>query len=164
MKDVINEKARSMSEYQPKVDETAIVRKMTLRILPYLFVLYVLAFLDRANLGNAHTSMLRDIHLTEEEYATGVSVFFIGYILFEIPSNLLLKLTTAPRWFAFIMVTWGIISSCMMFVNNFTVLVIVRGFCWELQSLDFCRELCIIYHCGLRRMKERLEWHCFYRL
>jgi len=70
--------------------------------------------------------MSKDVHLTDEEYSTGVSVFFIGYILFEIPSNILLKLTTPPVWFSLIMISWGIISTCMMFVNNFQSLIIVR--------------------------------------
>jgi len=108
--------------------DASLNRKITLRLLPYLFVLYVLSFLDRANLGNAHTSLLEDIHLSEEDYSIGVSVFFIGYILFEIPSNLLLKLTSAPIWFAIIMVSWGIISSCMMFVHDLQSLILVRIF------------------------------------
>jgi len=106
--------------------EANLTLKMTFRLMPYLFFLYVLAFLDRANLGNAHASLLEDIQLNEEQYSTGVSVFFIGYVLFEIPSNILLKLTTAPIWFAIIMVTWGVISSCMMFVNSYETLIIIR--------------------------------------
>jgi len=114
-----------MSDHTKPI-ETEMVKKMTWHILPYLFLLYVLSFLDRANLGNAHEDLLKDTGMTEEEYSWGVSIFFVGYILFEIPSNLLLKLTTAPRWFARIMVTWGILSCCMMFVKDIVGLLITR--------------------------------------
>eukprot|EP01124_Arcella_intermedia_P010747 TRINITY_DN17282_c0_g1_i1.p1 TRINITY_DN17282_c0_g1~~TRINITY_DN17282_c0_g1_i1.p1 ORF type:complete len:464 (-),score=105.73 TRINITY_DN17282_c0_g1_i1:28-1419(-) len=108
--------------------EKRVVHKMIMRIIPFLFLMYVLSYLDRSNLGNAHSAMLEDTSITETDYAIGVSLFFVPYILFEIPSNLLLKLTTAPIWFSRIMVTWGIISVCMMFVRDLLGLIFLRLF------------------------------------
>eukprot|EP01124_Arcella_intermedia_P012590 TRINITY_DN18956_c0_g1_i1.p1 TRINITY_DN18956_c0_g1~~TRINITY_DN18956_c0_g1_i1.p1 ORF type:complete len:495 (-),score=96.53 TRINITY_DN18956_c0_g1_i1:9-1424(-) len=108
--------------------ESAVARKMVRRLMPFLSFMYVLAFLDRSNLGNAHTVMLKDTGITEDQYAIGVSLFFVTYIICEIPSNILLKMTTGPIWFSRIMVTWGIISICMMFVKDFTGLIFARLF------------------------------------
>ena len=107
-------------------DEAAVVRKIDLRLLPFLWILYLVNFLDRANLGNVHTSMIRDLGLTEMEYTLGVGIFFVGYVIFEIPSNLMLKKATPSRWLARIMVSWGIISVCMMFITDFAGLMVTR--------------------------------------
>eukprot|EP01124_Arcella_intermedia_P016233 TRINITY_DN22833_c0_g1_i1.p1 TRINITY_DN22833_c0_g1~~TRINITY_DN22833_c0_g1_i1.p1 ORF type:complete len:458 (-),score=104.96 TRINITY_DN22833_c0_g1_i1:66-1439(-) len=105
-----------------------VMNKVRWRIIPLLFLMNLLSILDRTNLGNAQTTMLRDTGITTQGYSNGVSAFFISYIVFELPSNILLKKTTAPVWFSRIMVSWGIISVCMMFVKDEIGLIIIRLF------------------------------------
>jgi MFS family permease len=93
----------------------AVVRKATTRLLPILLLMYVLAFLDRANLGFAKDAFQADTGLSDAAYALGAGIFFVGYALFEVPSNLLMQKVGAKIWLARIMVTWGIVSGLMMF-------------------------------------------------
>ena len=93
-------------------------RKVDWRLIPFLFLCYILAYLDRVNLGFAKLQMLKDLSLSEAAFATGAGVFFIGYFFFEVPSNVLLKKFGARKWIARIMVTWGIVSALMMFVKS----------------------------------------------
>ena len=88
--------------------------------------MYVFNFLDRVNLGNVHTDFIEDLGLTELQFTLGVGIFFIGYVVFEIPSNLMLKKATPSKWIARIMVSWGIVSISMMFVKDFVGLMICR--------------------------------------
>ena len=92
--------------------------KVDLRLLPFLFLCYILAYLDRVNVGFAKLQMLKDLSLSDAAFATGAGIFFIGYFFFEVPSNVLLKKFGARMWIARIMITWGIISACMMFVRG----------------------------------------------
>lgn len=96
----------------------AVTRKVSLRLIPFLFILYIAAYLDRINVSFAAETMQIDIGLSEEIYGYGAGIFFIGYFLFEVPSNIILERTGARRWIARIMITWGIISSAMMFVKG----------------------------------------------
>lgn len=89
-------------------------RKAAWRLLPFLLLLYVLAFLDRVNIGYAKQAFLHDTGLSEAAYAFGASIFFIAYALFEIPSNLILHRVGARIWICRIMVSWGIISAATM--------------------------------------------------
>lgn len=98
--------------------ERSVVRKVTLRLLPLLFVCYVAAFLDRVNVSFAKLSMLPALGMTQSEYATGAGIFFIGYFLFEVPSNLVLVRVGARRWIARIMLVWGVVSCCMALVRG----------------------------------------------
>lgn len=93
-------------------------RKVDLRIIPFLFLCYILAYLDRVNVGFAKLQMLDDLSLSEAAFAAGAGIFFIGYFFFEVPSNLLLKRFGARMWIARIMISWGFISACMMFVTD----------------------------------------------
>ncbi len=92
--------------------------KVDLRIIPFLFLCYILAYLDRVNVGFAKLQMLKDLSLSDAAFATGAGIFFIGYFFFEVPSNVLLKKFGARMWIARIMISWGIISSAMMFVTD----------------------------------------------
>ncbi|MFH0902061.1 MAG: MFS transporter, partial [Pseudomonadota bacterium] len=92
--------------------------KATWRIIPFLFLLYVVAYLDRVNVGFAQLQMKKALTLSDAAYGFGAGLFFIPYFLFELPSNLLLERFGPRRWMARIMVTWGIISSAMMFVQG----------------------------------------------
>jgi MFS family permease len=92
--------------------------KVDRRLIPFLFLCYVLAYLDRVNVGFAKLQMLNDLSLSEAAFATGAGIFFIGYFFFEVPSNILLKKFGARIWIARIMISWGIISSAMIFVKG----------------------------------------------
>ncbi|MBC7841849.1 MAG: MFS transporter [Gemmatimonadaceae bacterium] len=93
-------------------------RRVTLRLIPFLFLCYVVAYLDRVNVGFAKLQMLADLGMSDTAYGTGAGIFFIGYFLFEVPSNLILHRVGARVWIARIMVTWGVISILMMFVTG----------------------------------------------
>src|ERR1700731_4445172 len=93
-------------------------RKVDLRLLPFLFLCYILAYLDRVNVGFAKLQMLKDLSLSDAAFATGAGIFFIGYFFFEVPSNVLLKKFGARMWIARIMISWGVISGCMIFVRG----------------------------------------------
>jgi MFS family permease len=98
--------------------EAKTYRKVDVRLLPFLFLCYILAYLERVNVGFAKLQMLKDLSLSDAAFATGAGIFFIGYFFFEVPSNVLLKRLGARLWIARIMVTWGLISACMMFVRG----------------------------------------------
>lgn len=98
------------------------------RILPFLFLLYVVAFLDRVNVGFAKLQMAADIGLSDMAFGFGAGVFFIGYCLCEIPSNMLLQRLGARFWIARIMVVWGILSVSMMFVHTPNGFYVLRFF------------------------------------
>lgn len=107
-------------DYAP-VDEHQLFSKISRRLLPFLFLLYVVSFLDRTNVSIAGLQMQRDLAasgLTAEVFGVGSGIFFWGYFLFEIPSNLILQRVGARRWIARIMVTWGVIATAMMFVRG----------------------------------------------
>ena len=93
-------------------------RKVDVRLLPFLFLCYILAYLDRVNVGFAKLQMLKDLSLSDAAFATGAGIFFIGYFFFEVPSNVLLRKFGARMWIARIMISWGVISACMIFVKG----------------------------------------------
>jgi sugar phosphate permease len=106
--------------------EAQTYRTVTWRLLPFLFLCYVLAYLDRVNVGFARLQMQADLGLSDTAYGIGAGMFFIGYFFFEVPSNLLLRRVGARIWIARIMVLWGLISSAMMFTNSQTTFYALR--------------------------------------
>ena len=96
----------------------AVLRKVAWRLLPFLFGLYILAYLDRVNVGFAAATLKRELHLSDQEYGFGAGVFFLGYALFEVPSNLILVRVGARVWIARIMIVWGILSTATMFARG----------------------------------------------
>jgi ACS family tartrate transporter-like MFS transporter len=106
--------------------ERAVLRKVTLRLVPFLFLLYIANILDRTNVGFARLRMLSDLGLSETVYGIGAGIFYLGYIVFEIPSNLILHRVGARRWISRIMVTWGVISICTMFVTSASSFYLLR--------------------------------------
>ena len=104
---------------EPMVSETAAVyRKITWRLLPFLVFLFVLAWIDRVNVGFAKLAMLQDLGFSEAVYGLGAGIFFIGYFLFEVPSNLLLEKIGARRTLARITILWGLTSMAMAYVES----------------------------------------------
>jgi len=106
--------------------EEATYRKVSWRLIPLLLVCYVIAYLDRVNVGFAKLQMLNDLGFSDLVYATGAGIFFIGYFFFEVPSNVILHKVGARVWISRIMVTWGILSACMMFVTTPTSFYVLR--------------------------------------
>ena len=98
--------------------ENAAYAKVTWRLIPFLFLCYVVSWLDRVNVGFAKLQMQGDLQFSDTVYGLGAGIFFIGYFLFEVPSNVILHRAGARLWIARIMVTWGILSSAMMFVSS----------------------------------------------
>src|SRR6476659_6426922 len=94
------------------------LRKVTWRLIPFLFLLYIVAWLDRVNVGFAALQMNADLRLSAAAFGFGSGIFFAGYCLFEVPSNIILARVGARLWIARIMVTWGLISVGMMFVRE----------------------------------------------
>ncbi|OLL27525.1 MFS transporter [Burkholderia sp. SRS-W-2-2016] len=107
--------------------EDQVYRKVGLRIMPLLFLAYLLAFLDRINVGYAQLQMKTDLGFTDAVYGLGAGIFFLAYLLFEIPSNMLLERIGARLTLLRIMVLWGITSAAMMFVRTPTHFYIVRA-------------------------------------
>jgi D-galactonate transporter len=94
------------------------LRKVTWRLIPLIFLLYVVAYLDRVNVGFAQLQMKQSLLMSDAVYGFGAGLFFVSYFLFEVPSNLLLERFGPRRWMARIMITWGVLSSAMMFVRG----------------------------------------------
>src|SRR5262249_30094488 len=102
------------------------LRKVTLRLIPFLFILYVVAWLDRVNVGFAGLQMNSDLGFSSAAFGFGSGVFFLGYCLFEVPSNLVLHRVGARRWISRIMISWGAISVAMMFVRSTPTFLALR--------------------------------------
>jgi ACS family tartrate transporter-like MFS transporter len=123
----------ALAEPVPTVDclEANVIRKVTFRLIPFLFLLYVINILDRTNIGIARLQMVDQLGLlTEGAYALGASIFYVGYVIFEVPSNLILAQLGARRWIARILVSWGLVSTAMMFVTgpwSFLLLRVLLG-------------------------------------
>jgi MFS family permease len=96
--------------------DDALYRKVSRRIIPFLFLCYVVSFLDRINIGFAQLQLKQDLGFSDAMYGLGAAVFYIGYVLFEVPSNLLLAKYGARKTFVRIMLLWGAASVCMMFI------------------------------------------------
>ncbi|PYI39287.1 MFS transporter [Arthrobacter psychrolactophilus] len=102
------------------------ISKATFRLMPMLVILYIVAFLDRTNVGFAEAALEMDRGITAGAYALGAGIFFIGYAIFEIPSNLMMKKVGAKFWLARIAITWGIVSACFAFVQGDTSFIALR--------------------------------------
>ncbi|KUR12652.1 hypothetical protein AWI33_08150 [Klebsiella aerogenes] len=92
--------------------EKKVMRKVTLRIIPFIMLLYFIAFLDRVNIGFAALTMNEDLGFSPTVFGLGAGIFFLGYFLFEVPSNLILHKVGARIWIARVMITWGLVSGC----------------------------------------------------
>jgi sugar phosphate permease len=110
----------------PMDPRTATYRKVTLRLIPFLFACYILAYLDRVNVGFAKLQMQADLGMSETVYGMGAGLFFIGYFLLEVPANLILRRLGARRWLGPIMIAWGLVSASMMFVSGTTSFYVLR--------------------------------------
>lgn len=106
--------------------DTRTIHKLKIRLLPFLFVLYVVAFLDRINIGFAALTMNKELAITSQQFGLIAGIFFIGYVLFEVPSNLLLHKIGARIWIARILLSWGIVATLTGFVQSVAQFYVVR--------------------------------------
>lgn len=105
-----------MADADPLRDD--VIRRVTRRLIPFAFICYVVAYIDRVNIGFAADELQRDLGLSATEYGIGAGLFFLGYCLFEVPSNLLLERVGARLWIARIMIVWGLVSMGTMFITD----------------------------------------------
>jgi sugar phosphate permease len=114
------------AERTPSAD--AVYRKIAWRFMPLLFVCYVVAYLDRVNVGFAKLTMLSDLGFSDAAYGLGAGIFFIGYFMAEVPSNLILHRVGARRWIGRIMITWALVSASMAWTHTTTQFYVLRFF------------------------------------
>ncbi|MGF6744123.1 MFS transporter [Paraburkholderia atlantica] len=112
------DRSRTLASTTTTEFESATYAKVTWRLLPFLFICYVAAYLDRVNVGFAKLQMLSDLKFSESVYGLGAGIFFIGYFVFEVPSNILLHRVGARVWISRIMVTWALVSAASLFVKT----------------------------------------------
>ena len=103
---------------QSQIDLRRTYKKVALHLLPFLFICYLFNYFDRVNVGFAKLQMLDDLHLSETTYGLAAGIFFIGYVVCGVPSNLILYKVGARRWLTVTMILWGIFSSSLLFVNS----------------------------------------------
>jgi MFS transporter, ACS family, tartrate transporter len=106
--------------------ETQTIQKLRFRILPYVFLLYVISYLDRINIGFAALTMNKELAITSQQFGLLVGIFFFGYFLFEIPSNLMLHRIGARVWIARILISWGIVAMLTGFARDVSQLYVAR--------------------------------------
>lgn len=134
-------------------NERATVRQVTRRIVPLCFILYIVAYIDRANIGYAALEMNAELGLTTEAFGFAAGIFFIGYFLFEVPSNIAMERFGARKWIARILVTWGIVSMATAFVQTTWQLYAVRFLLGVAEAGYF--PAIIIYFTAWFRAKEQ---------
>src|SRR5947207_2322807 len=107
-------------------DLSSATRKVRARLVPFLFLLYIVAYLDRINVGFAALQMNQALGFSASAYGLGAGIFFLSYVAFEIPSNVILARVGARLWIARIMISWGLVSSATMFVRGTTGFYVLR--------------------------------------
>jgi len=123
--------------------ERQTLRKISWRIVPFIMLLYFISFIDRVNIGFASLTMNKDLGFSSAVFGFGAGIFFLGYFLFEVPSNIILDRVGARLWIARVMVTWGLISVAFAFIRGETSFYVLR-FLLGLPKPDFFRaSFCI---------------------
>ncbi len=104
----------------------AMYEKIQWKLVPFLMTLYFLAFLDRANVGNAHDDLTHDLDMTESQYTNAAAIFFLGYTVAEVPANLAMTKVPAGLWIGCLMMIWGSLAAAMAAIRTYTHLLVVR--------------------------------------
>ena len=128
-RNVANKPAGSGQPIGPKkgvIDADGLYKKVFWRFVPFIMLCYVIAYLDRVNIGFAKLQMSVDLGFSETVFGLGAGIFFLGYFLFELPSNLIMHKVGAKLWIARIMITWGLLSACFVFVQTPTQFYVLR--------------------------------------
>ena len=126
MSTVISAPAAAQATLAPQGDAEAVYGKITRRLIPFLFICYLLNFIDRANIGFAQLQMKTSLGFSDAVYGLGAAMFFVGYVLFEVPSNMLLQRIGARLTIMRIMLLWGLASSATLLVTTPTQFYVVR--------------------------------------
>jgi MFS family permease len=116
----------AMPYAEAPLDERRVYSKVSWRLIPFLLMCYTAGYLDRVNVGFAKLQMLDQLKFSETVYGLGAGIFFIGYVIFEVPSNIVMHKVGARVWIARIMITWGLISAAMVFVKTPTAFYVMR--------------------------------------
>jgi MFS transporter, ACS family, tartrate transporter len=116
----------SLTSTSDDARRAAVISRVTRRLIPFAFICYVVAYIDRVNIGFAARELQQDLGLSATEYGLGAGLFFLGYCVFEIPSNLILDRVGARRWIARIMIVWGLVSMATMFISDVTSFMVAR--------------------------------------
>jgi D-galactonate transporter len=120
----------AVNDSRPQVAQSAVadraLRRISFRVMPYVFLLYIVAFLDRVNVGYAALQMADDLGFTAEVFGFGAGIFFFGYLLLEIPGSVIVERWSARKWIARIMISWGILAIMLAFVKTATQFYTVR--------------------------------------
>jgi MFS family permease len=122
------EMAEALQNYVPGTEEEKkLLRKIDLRLMPILWIMYILNYVDRTNIGNAKIAgMSKDLDLDDSKYAMGLSIFFIGYLICEVPSNMILSRSRPSLFLPAIMLIWGALSAAMACIHNYGSLLAFR--------------------------------------
>src|SRR6516225_1769109 len=139
----------------PTLIETRTIHKLRVRIIPFLFLLYIVAYLDRINIGFAALTMNKELAITSQQFGLLVGIFFFGYFLFEVPSNLLLHKFGARVWIARILITWGTVAMLTGFAHTVRQLYVAR-FLVGLAEAGYSPGI-ILYLTYWFRQRERAE-------
>src|SRR5689334_3860487 len=128
----------------PVLDNVAATarRKIARRLLPFLFLLYCTAFIDRVNVSFAGLEMTRELHFSNEVFGFGAGIFFFGYCLLEIPGAMLVQAWSARKWIATIMIVWGILAGLTGLIHTaieFNIIRFLLGLAEEIGRAS-CRE------------------------
>ncbi|QRX81149.1 MFS transporter [Glaciimonas sp. PAMC28666] len=117
---------QSGSSHNGVIDADGLYKKVFWRFVPFIMLCYVIAYLDRVNIGFAKLQMSVDLGFSETVFGLGAGIFFLGYFLFELPSNLIMNKVGAKLWIARIMITWGLLSACFVWVQTPTQFYVLR--------------------------------------
>ena len=129
--------------------EKSAMRKIYLRLLPFAVLSYVLAYIDRINVSFAGLTMRGDLKLSATDFGFALGTFFLGYFIFEVPSNVIMEKVGARIWIARIMITWGIFAGAMAFVTDVTSFSIV--------TVCSCAEAGIASNCKAKNDRQQLR-------
>ena len=141
------------------INVPALRRKVAWRILPLVVILYIISYLDRANVAFAKLRMGEALGFSEEVFGFGIGVFFIGYLFLEIPGALLVERWSARKWFAHILITWGLISAGMAFVKTPTQFYWMRFLLGVAEAGFFPGIIVYFSHWFVQRERSRaLSW------
>ncbi|KAK5112805.1 hypothetical protein LTR85_011139 [Meristemomyces frigidus] len=133
--ELVEESERMSQDADRVLEEKALVRKIDLWLLPTIWIMYLLSYMDRTNIGNAKVAgMTKDLGMDSNQYSISLIVFFITYVIFEVPSNLLLSRTRPSIFLPVIMTLWGIVTCCMSQVQTYHQLVALRTIVGVLEA------------------------------
>jgi ACS family tartrate transporter-like MFS transporter len=139
--------------------ENAAYSKVRWKLIPFLFVLYVVAYLDRINVGFASLQMNRELGLSEAAFGFGAGIFFIGYFVFEIPSNLMLQRIGARIWISRIVISWGVVAMAMVLARGAKSFYLLR-FLLGVTEAGFFPGIIFTSRTGSPHASARMQFRC----